>query len=90
MCPPPKRTLLQSLQPTMPNSFVEAVPSRAQCMFTVNRVLRDGTGTFQAESLARFSSGVPRPNPCGEFFDRIESQPFVQTHRTFIPRRHRE
>ncbi len=79
--PPKKKAHVQSLQPTMPNGFVAAVPSH---------VLRDGTGIFQADSLARFSPGVPGPNPCGEFFDRIESQAFVQTHRTFIPGRHRE
>ena len=80
MCPP-KKAHVQSLQPTMPNGFVAAVPSH---------VLRDGTGIFQADSLARFSPGVPGPNSCGEFFDRIESQPFVKTHRAFVPGRHRE
>ncbi len=85
MCPPQKRA---STKPAANNA--QRFCSGRFVPFTVNRVLRDGTGIFQAESLARFSSGVPRPNPCGEFFDRIESQPFVQTHRTFIPRRHRE
>jgi hypothetical protein len=45
-CPPQKRAASTRSTATNKDGFVEATPSRSRRAFSVNRVLRDGVGTF--------------------------------------------